>query len=165
VDRRRHGPRRRRLGGDAALKHYLQGLGATLRHNQVAYAFSVMATATFGVLAKEDGSPGVPECFLFIAGAGAGFAIINVLVTRAFTQELADEPSHVVALATALSFFSTGGALGAATLVAWLGHGWFPWIVAPFAGTVVFIASAGAEMGIAGWKHGAGGVDAPGEEA
>ena len=27
------------------------------------------------------------------------------------------------------------------------------------------ILSAGAEMGLAGWKHGAGGVDAAGEEA
>jgi hypothetical protein len=147
------------------VKHYLQGLGAALRHNQVAYAFSVTASATFGVLDKEDGTPGVPECFLFIAGAGVGFAIINVLVTRAFTEELADEPSHVVALATALSFFSTGAALGVATIVAWLGHGWFPWVVAPFAATLVFIAGAGAEMGLAGWKHGAGGVQRAGEKA
>ena len=147
------------------MRHYLQGLGAALRHNQVAYAFSVTASATFGVLAKEDGAPGVPECFLFLAGAGAGFAVVNLLVTRAFTEELADEPSHVIALATALSLFSTGAALGAATLVAWLGHGWYPWIVAPFGATLVFIASAGAEMGLAGWKHGAGGVDGAGEEA
>jgi len=101
------------------VRHYLQGLGAALRHNQVAYAFSVTASATFGVLAKEDGAPGVPECFLFLAGAGAGFAVVNLLVTRAFTEELADEPSHVIALATALSLFSTGAALCAATLVAW----------------------------------------------
>jgi hypothetical protein len=147
------------------IEHYLQGLGAALRHNQVAYAYSVTATATFGVLAKEDGAPGVPECFLFLAGAGAGFAIVNLLVTRAFSEELADEPSHVIALATALSFFSTAAALGVATIVAWLGHGWFPWLVAPFAATLVFIAGAGAEMGLAGWKHAAGGIDGAGEGA
>jgi hypothetical protein len=144
------------------MKHYRQGLGAALRHNQVAYAYSVTMTATFGVLAKEDGAPGVPECFLYIAGAGVCFALANVVVTRAFSEELADEPSHVVSLAISLSFFSTAAALGIATLVAWLGSGWYPWLLAPLASSVVFIAGAGAEMGIAGWQHGAGGVDSRG---
>jgi hypothetical protein len=148
------------VGGDAALiKHYKQGLGAALRHNQVAYAYSVTATGTFGVLAKERGTPGIPECFLFIAGAGVSFALLNVLVTKAFSEELADEPSHVIALAISLSFFSTGAALGVAALVAWLGAGWYPWLLAPFGATLVFIAGAGAEMGLAGWHHDAGGVE------
>jgi hypothetical protein len=146
------------VGGDAAVKtHYAHGLGAALRHNQVAYAFSVMSTATFGVLAKEDGSPNVADCFLFLAGAGIAFAVVNIAVTRAFQRELADEPSHVIALATALSFFSIAAAVGVATLVAWLGSGWFPWLVAPLAATLVFIVGAGLEMGIAGLKHPSGG--------
>jgi hypothetical protein len=140
------------------IRHYRQGLGAALRHNQVAYAYSVTMTATFGVLAKEDGSPGVPECFLFIVGAGVCYALVNVAVTRGFRDELADEPSHVISLAVALSFFSTAAALGVATLVAWLGSGWYPWLLAPLASSFVFITGAGVEMGIAGWRHGAGGV-------
>lgn len=148
------------MGGDAALiKHYRQGLGAALRHNQVAYAYSVTATATFGVLAKERGTPDVVECFLFIAGAGVTFALVNILVTKGFSEELADEPSHVVSLAITLSFFSTGAGLGVGTLVAWLGDGWYPWLLAPLASSLVFIAGAGAEMGLAGWHHDAGGVE------
>lgn len=119
-------------------------------------------TTTFGVLAKERGAPGIPECFLFIAGAGVAFACVNVLVTKAFSEELADEPSHVIALAISFSFFSTGAGLGIAALVAWLGRGWYPWLLAPLASSLVFIAGAGAEMGLAGWHHDAGGVESPG---
>ena len=140
------------------MRHYERGLGAALRHNQVAYAYSVTMTATFGVLAKERGAPGVPECFLFIVGGGLCYALVNALVTRGFREELADEPSHVISLAVSLSFFSTAAGLGVATLVAWLGSGWYPWLLAPLSSSLVFIAGAGAEMGLAGWQHGEGGV-------
>ena len=140
-------------------EHYRQGIGAALRHNQVAYAYSVMATASFGVLAKEVGAPDVPDCFLFVVGAGLGFAGVNLAVTRGFSRELADEPSRVIALANALSFFSTAAGLAVAALIGWLGSGWYPWLVGPLAATLVFIVGAGAEMGLAGWKHEAGGVE------
>jgi hypothetical protein len=64
----------------------------------------------------------------------------------------------VVALANALSFFSTAAGLGATVLIGWFGAGWYPWLIGPLAATLVFIVGAGAEMGIAGWKHEAGGV-------
>jgi hypothetical protein len=64
----------------------------------------------------------------------------------------------VIALANALSFFSTAAGLGAVTLIGWLGSGWYAWLVGPPAATLVFIVGAGAEMGLADWKHEAGGV-------
>jgi hypothetical protein len=142
-----------------AVAHYRKGLGAALRHNQVAYSYSVMITGTFGALSKETHAPDVPECFFFLVGAGVAFALVNVLVTRMFTERLPQEPSEVVALGTAISLFSTAAALGVGTLIGWRLGGWPAWLVAPFAASVVFIFGAGGEMGLAGWKHGAGGVD------
>jgi hypothetical protein len=155
------------VGGDAAVKafwdHYRHGLGAALRHNQVAYAYSVMITATFGALAKEDRAPDVPDCFLYLVGAGVAFALINVTLTRGFRERLPQEPSEVVALGTALSLLSTAASLGVAVAVGALTGGWVPWLVGPFVASLVFVFGAGGEMGLAGWKHDSGGVEKNGE--
>ncbi len=142
-----------------AVDHYRHGLGSALRHNQVAYAYSVMITASFGALARLDGTPSVGDCFLYLVGASVAFAVVNVVVTRRFSERLPREPSEVVALGTALSIFSTSAGLAIAAGIGWAGGGWIPWLAGPFAATLVFILGAGAEMGLAGWKHEAGGVD------
>jgi hypothetical protein len=157
--------RSRNAEDSGLLAHYRRGLGAALRHNQVAYAYSVMATATFGALAKLDGMPNVADCFLYLVGAGVAFALINVAVTRGFSERLPREPSEVVALGTALSLFSTAAALGIAALIGWVdGGAWPAWLVGPFLATLVFVLGAGGEMGLAGWHHDAGGVAAADED-
>lgn len=142
----------------SAHEHYRRGLGTALRHNQVAYAYSATMTALFGVLEHERHGPNVAQCFLFVVGAGAAFAVLNVLVTAGFSERLPREPSEVVALGTALSVFSMVAGLGAGTLVAWLGGPWVAWPLAPFVASVGFLLLAGIEMGIAGYYHEAGGV-------
>jgi hypothetical protein len=139
-------------------EHYRRGLGTALRHNQVAYAYSATTTALFGVISKDSGAPNVAQCFLFIAGAGAAFAIVNSAVTKWFRERLPREPSEVVALGTAISVFSMAAGLGLGTLVAWFAGPWAAWPLAPLATSIGFMVLAGLEMGIAGFTHGAGGV-------
>jgi hypothetical protein len=138
--------------------HYERGLGAAMRYNQVAYAYSVTITATFGVLSKEQHAPDVLECFLFVIGAGVAYSGINVVVTRGFTERFPREPSEVVALGVALSFFSTCVALGVAALISRGLDGWPAWPIGSFGASVVFLLGAGAELAIAGWRHDAGGI-------
>jgi MFS family permease len=140
-------------------EHYRRGLGTALRHNQVAYSYSVTATALFGVVSDECGAPNVGQCFLFVVGAGVAFAIINAAVTQWFSQRLPREPSEVVALGTAISVFSMAAGLGLGTLVAWLSGPWIGWTIAPLAMSGGFLLLSGIEMGFAGYTHEAGGVE------
>jgi MFS family permease len=138
-------------------EHYRRGLGTALRHNQVAYSYSVTITALFGVITDESGGPNVGQCFLYVAGPGVAFAVINAAVTHWFSQRLPRERSDVVALGTAISIFSMACGLGLGALVAWFAGPWIAWPVAPFGMTVGFLLLAGIEMGFAGYYHDAGG--------
>ena len=76
----------------SAHEHYRRGLGTALRHNQVAYAYSAMTTALFGVLQQEKpGPPQIGQMFLYIVGAAAAFAVVNATVTKWFSERLPRE--------------------------------------------------------------------------
>jgi hypothetical protein len=140
-------------------EHYRRGLGTALRHNQVAYSYSAMATALFGVLQREtSGGPEIGQIFLFVVGAGAAFAVVNATVTHWFTERLPREPSEVIALGTAISVFSMASGLGLGTLVSLVAGPWIAWPLAPLAATIGFMLLAGFEMAVAGYQHGAGGI-------
>jgi MFS family permease len=139
-------------------EHYRRGLGTALRHNQVAYGYSATVTALFGIVQREAGGPNVAQCFLFVAGAGIAFAVVNAVITKWFAERLPKEPSEVVALGTALSLLSMGAGLGLGALVASTGSRWVAWPASPLVTSVGFLLLAGLEMAIAGITHDAGGV-------
>jgi MFS family permease len=143
----------------SAHEHYRRGLGTALRHNQVAYAYSAMTTALFGVLQQEKpGPPQIGQMFLYIVGAATAFAVVNAAVTHWFSERLPREPSEVIALGTALSLFSMAAGLGLGTLVSVVAGPWIAWPLAPLAATIGFMLLAGLEMALAGFSHDAGGV-------
>lgn len=138
--------------------HYRRGLGTALRHNQVAYSYSAMTTALFGVLQHDKGGgPDLTQAFLFVVGAGVAFAIVNATVTHWFSERLPREPSEVVALGTAISVFSMAAGLGLGALVGWAAGDAVAWPLAPLAASLGFILLSGLEMGLAGYTHEAGG--------
>jgi hypothetical protein len=143
----------------SAHEHYRRGLGTALRQNQVAYSYSAMTTALFGVLQHDKGGgPDLTQAFLFIVGAGAAFALVNATVTHWFTQRLPREPSEVVALGTAISIFSMASGLALGALVGWGASPNIAWPLAPLAASIGFMILSGIEMGFAGYYHDAGGV-------
>lgn len=143
----------------SAHEHYRRGLGTALRHNQVAYSYSAMTTALFGVLQHDKGGgPNLGQAFLFILGAGAAFAFVNAAITHWFSQRLPREPSEVVALGTAISVFSMAAGLGVGALVGWAFGPYLTWSLAPLAASIGFMLLSGIEMGLAGFYHHAGGV-------
>jgi hypothetical protein len=145
-------------GARTAYAHYRRGLGTALRHNQIAYAYSMTATTTFGALAALDGPPDVADCFLCLLGTGIAFAVASVTVTRGFKERLPREPSEVIALGSAFSVVSMGAGLGVACLLGWAFVSWVVWLLGPLAATVVYLSLAGAELAVAGYRHEAGGV-------
>jgi MFS family permease len=142
----------------SAREHYRRGLGSALRHNQVAYGYSATVTALFGVMQTRHQSPNIGQAYLFILGAGIAFAVVNASVTRWFSERLPREPSEVIALGTAISFFSMAAGLGLGTLAGWFAGPWVAWGVAPLAASIGFMVLAGLEMALAGYYHDAGGI-------
>ncbi len=146
------------------LSTYAVGMGTTTRHNTVAYGFSVSVTTTFGALSLVDGHLDVLDLFLFVVGAAAAFAIVNLAVTRGFSEEMSHEPILVVALGTSFAAVSVSAALGVAIGFSHLLSGWLAWLVVPFVSTIAYLFAVGLEMTIAsfGHEHGAAGSSSRG---
>ena len=143
------------------LSSYAIGMGTTTRHNTVAYGFSVSETVTFGALLLIDGRPGVLELFLFVISASAAFALVNLVVTRGFSEEMSGEPILVVALGTSFAVLSISAALGVAIGFCHLLSGWSAWLVVPFVSTIAYLVAVGVEMTVASFGHSHGAAGRP----
>jgi hypothetical protein len=126
-----------------------RGIRTSVRNNVSAYGFSIMITATFGVISSELGSPSVGEVFLFCGGGISGVTIVEAIASRGFTMQLRGEPSDVVALGSSFSYLSVGVSVGAAALVALLLSGWLGWTIGALSATGVYVPISGIEMALA----------------
>lgn len=128
---------------------YGRGVRTSLRNNAAAYGYSVTITSTFGVLSVELGTPGVGEVFLFLLGAVTAFTVVDAIVSRGFRERLRGEPPEVVALGSAFGYASAGLSVGAAVLAGAIIASGAAWPLGSFAATMIFLSTAGLEMGLA----------------
>lgn len=132
-----------------AVASFVRGMRTSIRANSAAYGYSVTITAALAALSSLDGAPGLPDIFLFLAGAGAAFTAVELVATKGFRITEASEPSDVVILGTSFNLFSIAAGVGGAALVAWLLAGWTVWPVGSFAATLVYLFVVGLEMALA----------------
>jgi hypothetical protein len=125
------------------------GIRTALRNNLAAYGFSVMITATFGVLSASLGPPNVGDVFLFAGGAVTGVTLVDGITSRGFRERLRGEQSEVVALGAALGYFSVGLAIGAAALVSEVLEAGIGWAAGAAAAAVLYVLISGGEMTMA----------------
>lgn len=125
------------------------GIRTALRNNVSAYGFSVMITASFGVLTASLGSPTVGDVFLFAAGGVTGVTVIEGVSSRGFRKKMRGDPSDVVALGAAIGYFSVVVAIGAAALVALVLTTGIGWAVGAMAASAIYVLISGAEMALA----------------
>ena len=134
---------------------YAEGLRTSVRTNATAYGFSIMITSSFGVVAAESARAAPGDIFLFAFGAVAGFGAVQLAATRGFhVENAAAERTSVLLVAALLSIVSVLAGVAVAAFVAWLGSGWYVWLVAPFAGTATFLLVNGAEFAAAREEEG-----------
>jgi hypothetical protein len=136
-------------GSGSASSEYRAGLGRSARENAGAFAFSIMITSVFGVVSALERRPAAGDVFLFAAGGVLGFVAVAWLGQLVDDPEAEAERTRILLLASALSLFSVLGAVGAGALVAWLGQGWYVWLVAPLAGCTAFLLLNGLEFAVA----------------
>lgn len=125
------------------------GVRTALRNNVSAYGFSVMITATFGVLTAGLGSPDVGDVFVFAAGGVTGVTAVEAISSHGFKERMHGDSSDVVALGAAIGYFSVGLAIGAAAFVTALVTGPPGWGLGAGAASGVYVMIAGLEMAVA----------------
>jgi hypothetical protein len=144
---------------DGFRAHYIRGLQNSSRHNAAAYGYSVAATASFGALSHIVGAATLVDCFVYVIGAGIGFAIVNALASKGYRQQIPEEPPVVILLGTSFNVVSTTAAVGVVVGVAYALGDWAAWPVATFAFTVVYLFATALELGLAAQMHSHGGVE------
>jgi hypothetical protein len=128
---------------------YERGLRTSVRTNGGAYGYSVMITASFGVLSATAKSPSVGQIFLFVLGAVLAFLLVEASVSRGFRVRLRGEPSEVVALGSAFAFVSVGGGVGIATLAGELLSPDLAWPLGSLLATAAYLVLVGIELAFA----------------
>ncbi len=127
---------------------FSRGVQASVRNNYTAYGYSVMITASFGVLATEEATR-TSFIFVFLAGAIAAFVAIEFIVSRGFERVPRGEPMKVEALGAAFSFGSVATAVGAAALTTVILSGWTAWLLGGFAASGIYVLMSGLEIAVA----------------
>lgn len=131
----------------------IHGLRSSILNNSTAYAFSVMITVV--LLATQQALKPVTtgRLFLFALGATIAFAGVEAVATAGFRVRVRPDPSEAVALGSAFAVLSVTLGLGAAVLALQVVSGAVGWFVAPFAGTVMYVAASGLEMAFGRWQE------------
>lgn len=130
------------------MEPFSRGLQASVRNNYTAYGYSVMITASFGVLATQERAR-LGFVFLFLTGAIAAFVVTELVVSKGFERTPRGEPMKVEALGAAFSFGSVGIAVGAAALATVVLNGWLAWLLGAFFASGVYVVMSGLEIALA----------------
>ncbi len=136
----------------------MRGLYTSVSGNARAFGFSVTVTVTFQVVSSAVGKPSTAQLMAFAAASVAAFSLLNVaLAATVDVDRSKSEPTRVVLLATATDFMAVGAGVAAAMGLVRLVDGWWAWVVAPFAATLIYVVVQALEL-IAG-RHEDEGTD------
>lgn len=136
------------MGLSGMRERLAHGVRTSARNNGSAYGYSLMVTSSFGVLQQSVGHATVLDIFTFVGGASMGFVLVEGGASNLFRMRLRGDPPEVVALGSALSFFSVGLGVGVAALTAVVSK-LGAWPVGGFLATTVYMLTAGIEMAVA----------------
>jgi len=129
--------------------HLLRGLGASTRHNALAYGYSLALTGAFGILAYSAGPTRPLDVFLFGIGGSASFTVATATTTQGFRQRVGEQPAIVRALGSSLGFVSVCGAIASVWLVGWALGNWLAWLLGAFAASCVYLVLSALELTVA----------------
>lgn len=126
-----------------------RGLRSTVGRESTTFGFSILVTATFGLLQAVQGSPDVTRILLFTIGAVLSFTLLEGILSNGFRRPMPQHHTQVQALGTALNVLSVLGGLGAAWLLGTLMSHQAVWGVAPFVGAIVYLVMESLETALA----------------
>lgn len=125
-----------------------RGIRTSVRSNASAYGYSVMITATYGVLSVTTPAPSVPRIFLFLAGAAVAFSAVELVSFLVIGKRVRPEPTDVV-LGAGIGIFSISAGVGAAAGVGSVLNSWMAWFGGPAIATLVYLSVVAVELALA----------------
>lgn len=135
------------------LDHYRKNLRATVGTSAGPYGYTLATWTTGATLINAQGVPSTLAVLAFMVGAVMGFLVVGVIAFGAVTQRFEQETGQPLILGS-LHFFSVGGAIGVAALVAHYVDTFFAWPLAAFLYTTIYLLIVGAESTAAyAWDH------------
>jgi len=128
---------------------YRRGLTTSVIGNASAFGFSVMITASFGMLEHFHENPAPGEVALFALGAVVAIALIEAVTSRGFRRRPASHPEEVIMLGTAANAVSVAVALAMVYGAGRLVPAPAVWVVAPLLAAGVYVLVEAAELAVA----------------
>lgn len=128
---------------------FVRGVRMAVRNDASAFAYSVLITATFGVVNLENPSVTTPRIFLYVMGATFAFALAEAASSRLFRIRLREEHGDVVLVGTAMAPIAVGASLGVAIVASKVFGGALAWLMAPAVATISYIVLTGAQLTVA----------------
>lgn len=126
----------------------VRGLRSAVGRESTTFGFSILATATFGLLQTIEGAPDVARVVWFATGAVMSFTVLEAVLSRGFRRPMPQHKTRVMAMGTSLNLVSVLGGLGAAWLVAqWMAHATV-WALAPFLAGIVYLVLESLETAL-----------------
>lgn len=126
-------------------------LATVVAASAVPYGYTLAIWGSGAVLLRSLGAPTAAEVFIFAAGASAGFYLVGRLLglLASATPGSANPTNRHEdrVLAGAFDWIAVGAAIGAVSLLDGI-HGWLPWLVGPFAATVLYLLIASAQLAV-----------------
>ena len=129
--------------------HYLQGLQSSISKNSSAFGYSLVATADFAVLSQSLSPPTHTDIFLFLIGAVAAFAVVELGAGKLMRRDAPGEPDRVVVLAGAVCIVSVTAAVAVAWGLGTLLPSAFVWPVAAFVSSAAYLLLVALEVALA----------------
>lgn len=127
-----------------------RGLQTSVVDNSSAFGFSITITASFGMLNRLHGQPGVGEIFGFALAAVAAFTVLQAVASSGFRTRPGTAPREVVMLGTALNLASVGLGVGAATLTGLVLDSSVAWPLGAFLAAFTYVLAEALELTVAG---------------
>lgn len=128
---------------------YRRGLMTSVVNNGSAFGFSVMITASYGMLEHFHSNPSAWEVVLFAVGAVLAISVIEASASRGFRRRPDVHPNNVVLLGTAANFVSVLLSLGIVYGAGMLIPAPAVWPVAPLLASGVYVLTEAAELAFA----------------
>src|SRR5918998_6601452 len=127
-----------------------RAVGTSVHGNAPAFGFSIMITASFGVVSSLRVPPTLTAIFLFGIAAALAVGLFESAITRGFRERLDEAPQEVQLLGTAFNVFSVAAGVGVAMGTAWLVAGLIAWPLAGFLAAMSYLATESVEILLAG---------------
>lgn len=121
-------------------------LTTSVRDNATAFGFSIMITASFAALNRNEGTPTVTELLLFGVAAAMAVALLEAGVTHGFRRRAGSAPAEVTMLGTALNALSVAVGVGTAVGIAEVASGLPAWAAGGFLAAMAYILTESAEL-------------------